>query len=179
MRGIVPLTGTVKSDNFSFFRLQFGPGLNPTQWTQIGGDRGEQLENADLQTWDTSGLPNGLYSVQLLVVKSDQTFANYTVQVTVDNTSPTVSLITPEPDDTFTIGSDESVIIQPDAKDNLSLAYVEIYLDGKRVNTSTVAPFTYRWKLGFAGVHSLYLRAVDAAGNDAQSAPVTITVKEK
>ncbi len=181
VRSTVPITGTVKSDNFSFFRVQFGPGLNPTQWTQIGGDRGEQLENADLQTWDTAGLPNGLYSVQLLVVKNDQTFANYTVQVTVDNAPPEVSLITPAPDDTFTLGVDESVIVQPDAKDNLSLAYVEVFVDGKKVETSTVAPFTYRWPLKgvSAGTHTIHLRAVDAAGNEAKSEPARITVKEK
>ncbi|MBM4424106.1 MAG: penicillin-binding protein [Chloroflexi bacterium] len=181
VRGTVPITGTVKSDNFSFFRVQFGPGLNPTQWTQIGGDRGEQLENAELQLWDTAGLPNGLYSVQLLAVKNDQTFANYTVQVTVDNTPPVVSLITPSPDDTFTLGADESVIVQPDAKDNLSLAFIEIFVDGKKAQTSTVAPFTYRWPLKgvSAGTHTIHLRAVDAAGNDAESEPVRVTVKEK
>ncbi len=181
IRGSVMITGTVKSENFSFFRVQFGPGLNPTQWTQIGGDRGEQLENADLQPWDTGSLPNGLYSVQLLVVKNDQTFANYTVQVTVDNTPPVVSLVTPAADDIFTLGVDESVIVQPDAKDNLSLATVEIYVDGKKVNTSTVAPFTYRWPLKgvITGAHTLYLKAVDAAGNTTQSQPVKITVKAK
>jgi membrane peptidoglycan carboxypeptidase len=179
VRGQLTLVGTVKAENFSFFRLQFGQGLNPTQWTQIGGDRGEQLENADLQPWDTTVLPNGLYSVQLLVVKNDQTFANYTVQVTVDNTRPEVSLITPSDGDSFTIGTDESVIIQPDAKDNLSLAGVQIIVDGKLVNTSTVAPFTYRWPLKdvFPGAHTVQLKAIDAAGNEAQSETVTITVK--
>lgn len=179
VRGQLTLSGTVKAENFSFFRLQFGPGLNPAQWTQIGGDRGEQLENADLQPWDTTLLPNGLYSVQLLVVKSDQTFANYTVQVTVDNTRPEVSLITPAEGDSFTVGNDESVIIQPDAKDNLSLAGVQVIVDGKLVNTSTVAPFTYRWPLKgiFPGAHTIQLKAIDAAGNETQSETVTITVK--
>lgn len=181
VRGIIPLNGTVKSENFSFFRLQFGKGLNPTEWIQIGGDRGEQLENAELQTWDTTALPNGLYSVQLLVVKSDQTFANYTVQVTVDNTAPSVSLVAPSANSEFTIGSDESVIIQPDARDNLSLAKVETYVDGRLVNTSTVAPFTYRWPLKGvgAGTHSIYLKAIDAAGNEAQSEAVTIVVRSQ
>jgi hypothetical protein len=44
-----------------------------------------------------------------------------------------------------------------------------------------VAPFTYRWPLKgvSAGTHTLQLRAVDAAGNEGQSEPVRITVKEK
>jgi membrane carboxypeptidase/penicillin-binding protein PbpC len=179
VHGVVPITGTVKSENFSFFRLQFGPGLNPTQWTQIGGDRGEQLENADLQTWDTTALGNGLYSVQLLVVKNDQTFVNYTVQVTVDNTPPTAALVTPTEGQTFTLGDDESVIIQPDVADNLSLAFVDIFVDDKKVQTTTVAPFTYRWRLAGPGAHTIHIRAVDAAGNAAESGRVGIVLREK
>ncbi len=178
IHGTAPITGTVKAEDFSFFRVQFGPGLNPTEWTQIGGDRGEQIESGDLQTWDTNGL-NGLYTVQLLVVKNDQTFETATVQVTVDNTPPTVKLIAPTQNQEFTAGVDESVIVQPDAADNLSLAYVEIFVDDKKVETTTVAPFTYRWKLGATGAHTIYIRAVDAAGNEAESERVTIRVKEK
>ncbi len=180
IRGTAPITGTVKSENFSFFRVQFGPGLNPTEWTQIGGDRGEQIENGDLQVWDTAGL-NGLYSVQLLVVKNDQTFANHTVQVTVDNTPPTATLAAPAEGQQFTLGADESVIIQPDAADNLSLAYVEIFVDEEKVETSTVAPFTFRWTLreALAGQHSIYVRAVDAAGNSVESGRVVVTVQER
>ena len=179
VHGTVPITGTAKADNFSLFHVQFGPGLNPTEWTQIGGDRSDQVENGDLQTWDTTGL-SGLYSVQLLVVKTDQTFELATVQVTVDNAPPTVKLITPTPDQQFTLGADESVIIQPEAADNLSLAFVEIYVDGRKVNTSTVAPFTYRWPLrgAGAGLHTVYVRAVDAAGNAAESERVAIRVAE-
>jgi hypothetical protein len=181
VRGALTLTGTVKSDDFSFFRVQFGPGLNPSQWTQIGGDRGDQVDNGDLQPWDTTTLANGLYSVQLLVVKNDQTFANYTVQVTVDNTPPQVSLISPTADSEFILGQDESVIIQPDAQDNLSLASVQIVVDNRLVNTTTVAPFTYRWPLKgvLPGPHTIQLKATDAAGNEALSKPVTITVKSQ
>jgi hypothetical protein len=114
-----------------------------------------------------------------LVVKNDQTFANHTVQVTVDNTPPTAKLATPTEGQQFTLGSDESVIIQPDAADNLSLAYVEIFVDGEKVETSTVAPFTFRWKLGTAGQHSIYIRAVDAAGNSVESGRVVVTVQER
>ncbi|MBI3240899.1 MAG: transglycosylase domain-containing protein [Chloroflexi bacterium] len=178
IHGAAPITGTVKSENFSFFRVQFGPGLNPTQWTQIGGDRGEQIENGDLQPWDTTGL-NGLYSVQLLVVKNDQTFVNYTVQVTVDNTPPTVTLVTPTEGQLFALGSDEAVVIQPEAQDNLSLAYVEVFVDGAKLDTTTVAPFTSRWKLGGTGQHSIYVRAVDAAGNVTESERVVVVVQER
>ena len=71
---------------------------------------------------------------------------------------PRANLIAPTPNQEFTAGVDESVIIQPDVSDNLSLAYVEVYVDNKKVETSTVAPFTYRWKLGAVGAHNLHSR---------------------
>lgn len=178
VRGTLVITGTAQAEDFAFFRVQFGQGLNPSQWTQIGEDRAEPLEAGDLQVWDTQGL-SGLYSVQLLVVKNDQTFQTSTVQVSVDNTPPVVRLIAPAPDEAFTVSVDESVVVQPDAQDNLSLAMVEVFVDGQKVAAATVAPFTYRWKLGALGQHTIYVRAIDAAGNATQSEPVTIRVVSK
>jgi len=59
------------------------------------------------------------------------------------------------------------------------LAYVETYVDGRKVNTSTVAPFTYRFPLRGVtpGTHTIHLKAVDAAGNEAESEAVRVTVK--
>ncbi|MBI5713002.1 MAG: hypothetical protein HZC38_06195 [Chloroflexi bacterium] len=119
VRGEIIIKGTVKPENFQLFKLQFGQGLNPTKWTQIGEERKEKIENDELGKWNTAGL-NGLYTIQLVAVKLDQTFAVSTVQVTVDNTPPTVKLLAPTDNQEFDL-KDESIIIQPDAKDNLSL----------------------------------------------------------
>ncbi|MEK9162547.1 MAG: Ig-like domain-containing protein, partial [Chloroflexota bacterium] len=163
VRGEIVIKGTVKPENFQLFKLQFGPGLNPTKWTQIGDDRKEKIENDELGKWNTTGL-NGLYTIQLVALKLDQTFAVSTMQVTVDNTPPNVKLLAPTDNQEFQI-KDESIIIQPDAKDNLSLSFVEIYVDDKKVATNTVAPFTTRWKMT-AGKHVIYVKAIDAAGNE-------------
>ena len=168
------IKGTVKPEHFQLFKLQFGQGLNPTKWTQIGEERREKIENDELGKWNTVGL-NGLYTIQLVAVKLDQTFAVSTVQVTVDNTPPNVKLLTPTDNQEFNL-KDESIIIQPDAKDNLSLSFVEIYVDDKKVATNTVALFTTRWKMT-AGKHVIYVKAVDAAGNEAESKKVTVTIK--
>ena len=174
VRGEIVIKGTVKPENFQLFKLQFGPGLNPTKWTQIGDDRKEKIENDELGKWNTTGL-NGLYTIQLVALKLDQTFAVSTMQVTVDNTPPNVKLLAPTDNQEFQI-KDESIIIQPDAKDNLSLSFVEIYVDDKKVATNTVAPFTTRWKMT-AGKHVIYVKAIDAAGNEAESKRVTVGVK--
>lgn len=175
VKGALPVVGTVKGDNLAFFRLQYGPGLNPAQWTQIGQDRAEQVENGELQVWETSGLA-GLYTLQLLAVNQDQSFAQSAVQVTVDNQPPSISLVQPEAGEQFNLARDESVVIQPEVQDNLSLARVEYYVDGVRVKDSTVPPFTVRWKISGAGSHTVYARAYDAAGNMAESQRVTFDV---
>jgi hypothetical protein len=182
LRGVVEVTGTAKADNFAFFRLQYGKGLYPTEYTQVGNDRYEQTENAWIQTWDTTGL-DGLYSLQLVVVKNDPdggpfTFETSLVPVTIDNQPPTVRLLAPTPDEAFTL-SDESVVIQPEVQDNLSLARVAFFVDGVQFDQATVAPYSTRWRLSSTvrGPHTFFVRAWDAAGNVADSAPVSITVR--
>ena len=181
VHGIVDILGTARGENFAFFRVQAGPGLFPQTWTQIEGDRGEQIENDRLQTWNTAGL-DGLYSVQLVVVKNDPNggpfiFETSTIQVTVDNQPPSVSLLTPVDGEAFAL-DDDSIVIQPQAQDNLSLARVVIYVDGVAVSTATVPPYSTRWRITGPGPHTLQVRAYDAAGNVADSPQITITVDE-
>jgi hypothetical protein len=97
--------------------------------------------------------------------------------LTVDNQPPTARLLTPLPGDEFTAGPDESLVIQAEADDNLSLARVVFYVDGIAVNTATVPPYSTRWTLAGAGPHNLHVRAFDAAGNFVDSERVTIVVK--
>ncbi len=181
VHGTLNLIGTAKGDNFAFFRLQYGPGLYPQTWTQIEGDRGETVENGLLQPWNTAGL-DGLYSVQLVVVKNDPNggpfnFETATVQVTVDNQPPSVRLLSPLPAAQYSLARDESVVIQAEAQDNLSLASVAFYVDGALVTTATVPPYSTRWTISGAGEHSVQARAYDAAGNLADSERLTFTVK--
>jgi chitinase len=177
VRGVVPLTGNARGD-FDYWWVQYGAGLFPTEWVKIEGNRGEQIDNGLLQNWDTSAL-DGLYTVQLVVLKKDGAFENSTLQVTVDNQPPTVSLLAPAPNAEYTVGRDDFVIIQPQADDNFSLARVEFYVDGALADTALAPPYSTRWKVDFGaeGQHTVFVRAFDAASNSTDSAPVTFTVK--
>jgi hypothetical protein len=175
VHGLVPVQGTARGDAFQYYRLQFGKGLNPEQWSQLGGDHGEQVVDGVLQQWDTTGLA-GLYTLQLLVVRADQRFDMATVQVTVDNQAPDVSLISPWPGEIFTL-QDESIVIQPEVSDDFSVEFIEVWVDERKVETKTVAPFTTRWSIDSVGTHSIYLRAADAAGNITRSPTVTVVVQ--
>jgi len=119
---------------------------------------------------------SGLYTLQLMVVRGDQQFENSTVQVTVDNQPPEASLINPGQGEVFSL-NDESIIIEPRVRDDLSLAFVEILVDGKSFEKLTVAPYTTRWRMRGAGAHTIAVRAVDAAGNETRSSPVTVTLR--
>ena len=117
-----------------------------------------------------------------MVVKNDPEggpfiFETSTIQVTVDNQPPSVSLITPADGATFAL-DDDSIVIQPQAQDNLSLARVVIYVDGVAVSTATVPPYSTRWRITGPGPHTLQVRAYDAAGNVADSPQITIIVEE-
>ncbi len=183
VRGTVEITGTANAENFAFYRLQYGVGLYPTAYTQIEGDRSEPVDPPGgwLQTWNTAGL-DGLYSLQLVVVKNDPDggpfqFETASVQVTVDNQPPTVALLSPQPGAQFTLGRDESVVIQPSVHDNLSLARVAFFVNGISTDFATVPPYSTRWRITGRGSHTIFVRAYDVAGNFTDSDPVTITVQ--
>lgn len=53
--------------------------------------------------------------------------------------------------------------------------YVELYVDGAPIASASAAPYRALWQLR-EGVHELQARAVDAAGNETWSDPVTVTV---
>ena len=57
-----------------------------------GKDHGNQVENNVLEFWDTAGLAEGLYSLQLTGVDNNQSLRQATIQVTVDNKPPTIKL---------------------------------------------------------------------------------------
>jgi membrane peptidoglycan carboxypeptidase len=169
VHGLVAVNGNARGDGFALYHLTFGKGLNPTGWQQIGPDHGEQVDNNWLENWDTAGL-DGLYSLQLTLVRGDSSFQQATIQVTVDNISPTVKLITPLTGSGYSVANDQWATFQVDATDNLSMSRVEWYVDDQVVGTSTVPPFIYKYFLsGHGGGHTVWAVGYDAAGNQQES----------
>ncbi len=68
------------------------------------------------------------------------------------------------------------VSITASASDNTGVVSVSFYVDGQLLSTDTSAPYTATWntKKVKSGNHSLYVIAVDAAGNSTQSAAITV-----
>ncbi len=147
IKGQTTITGNAQIDGFQLYRLEYGKGLNPTEWQVLGVDHPNPASNAPLEVWDTSEQEEGLYTLQLTVVKGDSSIERRTVQVTVDNTAPELEVINPEPEKVYVLEEDEWINFQIDAKDNLSMNRVEYYMNNQKIGESTVAPYTLRWNI--------------------------------
>jgi penicillin-binding protein 1C len=146
VHGIVTIVGNAKTDGLTTFRLAYGKGIDPTQWTQIGGDHHDRVDNGSLGDWDVSGL-DGLYTLQLTAIDRNGTPRQSAIQVIVDNQPPVVSIIHPNNGDIYTPEKDEWISIGVDAVDNAAMGRVEFYMDGAFIGSSTVAPFNKKWTI--------------------------------
>ena len=166
LRGTVPITGSASGSDFAYYRIQVGQGLNPQAWIQIGEDVSTPVEDGLLTEWNTSDL-NGLYAVQLLVVRSDQRMDRAVTQVSIDNRPPQVSVLFPQEGQKLDYTTHQQVTFQVQASDNLSLAKVDFYLDGLHIGSSTQPPYTMSWS-SVTGKHTLRAIASDRSGNQAE-----------
>ena len=148
--GVVPILGNAHPGDFRLYRVQYGKGLNPSEWTPIGGDHYNRVDNNILEYWDVSQLQDGLYSLQLVVMAGSGNYRAAVIQVIVDNAPPVVEIIHPLDGAVYMLESDEWVNIQVDATDNYAMDRVEFYLDGEQIGYSTVAPFTKKWTIALS-----------------------------
>jgi len=154
VRGLVPIFGNVRPGGLQKYWLECAEGMSPTSWMPIGPEHGHRVDNNLLEHWDTQGL-NGLYTLQLSVA-SGGGLRQTSLPVLVDNISPTVSILMPEPEQVFILDQDEWINIQVDAEDNLSMDRVDFFLDDQPLGYTTVAPFTLRWTLAMSDTTPVY-----------------------
>jgi hypothetical protein len=166
LRGKVQITGTASGNDFIYYRVQFGQGLNPQAWIQVGEDVRSPLEAGVLMEWDTSGL-NGLYAVRLLVVRADQRLDMATVQVNVDNTTPQVSVLFPRAGQKLDDAVDQYLAFQVNAGDQWSPLMLDFYVDGQLIGSVGKPPFILSW-FASLGNHTLRVVASDRAGNQTE-----------
>ncbi|HSR29756.1 MAG TPA: penicillin-binding transpeptidase domain-containing protein, partial [Anaerolineae bacterium] len=148
VRDVVPIFGNARSGDFAFYRLEFGEGLNPSAWSQIGGDHYNQVDSNVLEFWDVRGLQDGLYTLQLTVVDNSQNFRRATIYVTVDNTPPEAYIGHPWPGRVYELeAADEWANLNADVRDNVQIDRVEFYLDDELLDFTVVEPYSVKWVL--------------------------------
>jgi len=172
-RGRIEILGSAAGADFLSYRLEYGQGLYPQAWVQIGTDSTTPLAESVLGEWDTTGL-DGLYALRLMVVRSDQRVEQAVLQVTLDNTPPQVAISYPQAGQELSAAQEPQVALQAQVNDPF-LANVKFYVDGVLAGESDVAPFGVVWQAK-AGSHSLRVLASDRAGNTAE-ASFDFTVK--
>jgi len=91
-----------------------------------------------------------------------------------DTNAPTVSIISPRQGAVLS----SVATLSATAADDQTLAAVDFRLDGISIGSVFLAPYVLRWNSTIAsnGLHELTAMALDAAGNRATSAPVTVSL---
>ncbi len=172
--GRVNVRGQANAEGFDFYRLQYGQGLNPTRWIQIGEDRDQPVEGGILGSWSTDGL-DGLYTLQLLVVLNDGQVQTAAAPVTLDNTPPSIELIAPSAGETYSLRDDDELTISVSASDEVGIDRIDFLVDGRRIATATSAPYSTSWSFpGQTGSYEILARATDAAGNRTETDRIDI-----
>jgi membrane peptidoglycan carboxypeptidase len=172
--GKLQILGSASGKDFQSYRLEYGPGLYPQAWVQIGTDVTEPKIESVLGEWDTLGL-DGLYALRLMVVRADQRVDQAVVQVTLDNTPPQVAISYPQAGQQIIATQEPQVALQAQVNDPF-LENVQFFIDGIRVGETSLSPYGVVWQ-SKAGNHSLRVVATDRAGNSAE-ATLDFNVKE-
>ncbi len=89
VRGRVPVIGSATVPNFQFYKVEMGVGPNPAQWAVLGQLHYEPVINGQLEVWDTTMVPDGVYTLRVQGVKMDGNWEEFFVRgITVANSEP-------------------------------------------------------------------------------------------
>ena len=164
-RAKLEIRGSATGADFAWYRLEYGQGLYPSGWVQIGTDSHTPVIEGILGEWDTTNL-NGLYSLRLMVIRTGQRVDQAVVQVTLDNTPPQVAITYPQDGQKISITQEPQLALQAQASDPF-MTKVEFYMDDVPVGSSSMAPFGVVWTAK-TGRHILKVVATDQAGNSTE-----------
>ena len=103
--GTVNIVGSASDANFHQYELHYESAAFPGTWTSIGTNpRTSPVTNGTLGSWDTTTVPDGAYSIRLIVkdkARVSSGFTTVTRAVTVDNTVPVAVIEAPTEDRLF------------------------------------------------------------------------------
>ncbi|MHB8132727.1 MAG: transglycosylase domain-containing protein [Anaerolineaceae bacterium] len=168
VNGVIDVRGTVSGINLKSIRIQIGSGLNPQTWYQVGEEQNTAMVNGLLAAWDTKLYDDGLYALRLQVILEDQSIENHTIQVTIDNTAPTLRVLFPNKNESIQRATNAITTLQADIQDGGGIAKVEWWIDSKLIGISNHSPFSFPALLN-TGNHSMVIKAFDLAGNSTTS----------
>ena len=130
--------------------------------------------------WSTQGLSS--LSVHSLLAKAYDGSGNVGISSTInvvlkDVIPPVIAILSP----TNNASVSDTVLVQVQATDNVSVTKVEFYIDGVLVLAKGTAPWECKWPtkgLQVLGTHTILAKAYDAAGNIGTSSTVNVTIRD-
>jgi membrane carboxypeptidase/penicillin-binding protein len=175
IRGKIWIRGRADVDDFDYYRLQYGGGLNPTHWYQIDEEHLKPVQDGVLALWDTRGL-DGLYTLQLEVINQDERLVSSTRFLTVDNQAPEIEILTPNEGMEVKEVEIHAASFEVRVQDNIEVLKVEFFVDERKMATLFSAPYAVQIPIQSPGERVLFVKAYDAAGNVSESEHVILMV---
>lgn len=166
--GVVEVRGSLDGENLQYYQLAYGEGLNPTEWIAITEQESTYTPGRVLGRWDTTAL-NGLYNLRLLAVLKDNSVDPFIIQVTVDNTPPTLTLSAGENGQAFTFLGDRVIPLTVVAQDDIAIDRVEFFANDKFIGIDDTFPFGYDHPISRVASETFKAVVFDAAGNVAEA----------
>jgi len=116
VRGVVPIVGSAIDNQFWKYEVYYATEPNPAErWVTIGGVHESAVQDGLLETWDTTVIPDGKYTLRLRVVDKTGNYREVFVHgVLVSNAAPTETprpTSTPKPTATITPAATPTFII--------------------------------------------------------------------
>lgn len=174
LKVILPLTSTIIDGSAS--TESAGKALTYS-WTQNYGPSVIQFSDTKAVNPTISGLVEGIYSVKLTVTNTDLRTDNTDLLILVTNTTnalPTVSLVTPTNNATFTEGNPVSITANASDFDG-TIQKVDFYQNNTLISSDTDAPYSATWN-PVAGNYPLTAKATDSNGGVGTSQTITVTI---
>lgn len=176
VRGEVPVRGNVRDDAIDYYILEAGAGSTPDSWRQIGDRRQTTGANIVLASWDTTQVADGIWTLRLTLLRTDGTTEVSTPrEVIVDNTPPSVTLLSPETGSIYSATNDVFLEITAEPSDNQQTAYVDFYVNDEYLGRDIESPYVFRWEIpeGSDTLATFKVVVGDRAGNETTSSVAT------
>jgi 1A family penicillin-binding protein len=164
--GLVLVNGQANADDFARYRLEYGFGTGEVPMTTIV----ESTTPPSLGTlglWSTDGLQPGTYTLRVTVETQSGSVVRHDVTLRVGMASPSVSLVSPTDGQGLYDGEVLDIQVAPDGG-GAPVAGVEIYMDGRHIDSLTSEPWVARWVVE-PGQHTVEAVVYTTLGEQAHS----------
>ena len=167
VHGDVRIIGAIPEDGFNSARLQYGKGMNPTSWLQIGEDILSPSTGKRLGIWETDNLEDGLYALQLVLVGEQLQIEKVSLVVSVDNTPPEIGLMSDLDGKTIPFEEGKELLFEAVFENNNEIQEVVFYINSYKVSSREAPPFVLLWEMT-PGDIELRIVAEDHANNQSE-----------